>query len=300
MPVRAGAFLEREVPGARVLAPMQTSWYLMFASPSSRFLIDGRVPFYGPAHVREVGRALTVPEALAPALERYRVDAVVLEFASSETQVALHTLPTVQGYYPVAIEDDHVLFLAGLPGRERLIERHVFAALPPTLDPAPLLRPDAPVTTMVDELGRLEDDPRARAISSWYRGILGLRTLSRGPGAGFRVPDGPAERQIADAAADDLARAAAHYPKVPGVHAYRALAAVAACRPDEVSAAARAARLEGGNRESIFAEVEMALRSGDGAPAQELLRAAQADPRAAGDPWLAGLSADLEAGVRCP
>jgi hypothetical protein len=300
MPVVAGHVLETELQGARVLAPIQTSWYLMFASPSSRFLVDGRVPFYGVGHIQEVGAALSLPDRLEPLLVQYGVDTLVLEFSSSETQVALINLTRIDGYYPVSIENDHVLYAAYVPGREALIEGRAFQALPPRLDPMPLLAPEAPVEMMRAEMERLDRGGHANAIRAWYGGILSLRVLSRGIGAGFRAPATDAERSSAEEASQELARAAAHYPLVPVVHAYRGLAAVAACDPEAVSAAVERARAEMGNREATLAEVEMALRSGNEAPARELLTAAQSDPRAQGDPWLDALRRDLEAGVRCP
>jgi hypothetical protein len=300
LPVVAGHVLETELEGARVLAPIQTSWFLMYASPSSRFLVDGRVPFYGIEHLQEVGRALSLPDELEPLLVRYGVDSLVLEFSSSETQVALINLTRIDGYYPISIENDHVLYAAYVPGREALIERRTFQALPPRLDPTPLLAPGAPVETMRSEMERLERGGHADAIRAWYEGILSMRPLSRGIGAGFRAPATDGERDAAERASASLSRAAAHYPLVPVVQAYRALAAVAACDREAVRTSVERARAEMGNREATLAEVEMALRGGNETPARELLSAAQNDPRTRGDAWLAALRRDLEAGVRCP
>ena len=35
---------------------------LMFAAPSAKLLVDGRVPFYGPEMIREVGEAFANPD----------------------------------------------------------------------------------------------------------------------------------------------------------------------------------------------------------------------------------------------
>jgi hypothetical protein len=277
---------------------MQTAWYLMYASPSSRFLIDGRVPFYGPEHVREVGQAMTGAGNLRELLVRYRVDSVVFDFTSSDTQGALRSMTGIEGYYPIAIEDDHVLFAAFLPGREALFDRRVYRVLPPALDPAPLLGETAPVTRLEDEVSRLGEDGHTDAIRAWYAGILNLRPLSRGLAAGFRAPSDEATKRHALDASDLLSRAAEHYPAVPIVHAYAALAALAACRPLEVAEASERARQEGGNREAALAVVEMALRTGDEGPAVEMLAAAS-DPMLRNDPWLEAIRADLEADVRC-
>jgi hypothetical protein len=300
LPSLAARVLEREMPGARVLAPMQTSWYLMYATPSARFLVDGRVPFYGPRHIGEVGRGLSMPGELEPLLMRYRVDALVLEITSSETQVALASLARIEGYYPVSIENDHVLFAAYLPGREAMVQARAFRALPVRLDPTPLLAVDAPVALFRDEIARLDRGPHTQAIRSWYEGVLSLRPLSRGEGAGFGAPNDEASRARAQRTERALGVAAAHYREVPIVHAYHALAAVAACRPDAVQAAAERSRRESTSREATFAVVEMALRDGDEAPARALLAEVERDPDLSGDPWLAALRRDVAARVRCP
>ncbi len=299
LPVVAGRVLERDLRGARVLAPIQTSWYLMYASPSSRFLVDGRVPFYGVDHLHEVGRALSVPDQLEPLLVRYGVDTLVLEFSSSETQIALMNLTRIEGYYPISIEDDHVLYTAYVPGREALIESRAFRTLPPRLDPTPLLAPEAPVEAMRVEIERLDPEGHADAIRAWYEGVLAMRELSRGMDGGFRAPANDAERRLAETALADLSRAAPHYPLVPIVHAYRALSAVAACDPAAAKNAIAQAHSLGESRETLLAGVELALRTGDEAPARELLAAAEQDPRADADPWLAAVQQDLATGVRC-
>jgi len=299
MPVAAARVLEEDLPGSRVLAPVQTSWYLMFASPSSRFLVDGRVPFYGPAHMAEIHRAMNLVDQFEPLLVRYRVDALVFDFATSETQLAIANAARTEGYYPLSIENDHVLFAALMPGREGIFERRAFRALPPLLDPRPLLDPQAPIDAMRAEITRLEESPHTDAIRGWYEGVIALRGLWRGEGAGFRAPDDEASRTLADRASRDLDRAAPHYPLVPIVHSYRALAAVAACRPEVAFEAAEGARRDGGDRVASLATVEMALRTGDEGPARELLSAATSDPALADDPWLAAIRRDLEAGVRC-
>jgi len=299
LPVAAARTLEEDLPGSRLLAPIHTSWYLMFAAPSARLLVDGRVPFYGAPHITEVRDAFFNPPLLARLLERHRIDAVVLDFSSSGTQAAIATLAGTEGYYPISIENHHVLFAAFTPGREALFQRRAFRVLPPRLDADPLLADNAPVAAMHAEIARLGQSPETAAIRAWYEGVLALRALRRGGGAGFRAPDTEASRALAEEASRNLDRAARQYPLVPLVHSYRALAAVAACHPDTARAAIEDSLLDGENREASIATVEMALRLGDEGPARDLLGAAEDEPALAGDPWLAALGRDLEAGVRC-
>ena len=44
----AADVINEHLEDPRILAPIQDSWPLMFAVPDGRFLVDGRVPFYGP------------------------------------------------------------------------------------------------------------------------------------------------------------------------------------------------------------------------------------------------------------
>lgn len=302
LPWAAGHYLRRNVPNARILAPMEVSWYLMFADPSARFLIDGRVPFYGAEHVQRVGIALHDPALLESVIGAYDIDAVVLDFGSSAWISTTAYMRAMPQFFPVALENDFVTFVRATPSNGALIESTRYRTIAPELDPAPLLAPDAPLRDLGRELARLERSENAGAFAAWIRGMLALRVLARdAANAGFFAPRDAREREIAERASDDLSRAGRHYRLVPVVQAYRALAAVAACRSDEAKSALDDAMLEGGNREALLAGMELDLRMGDSTRVRALLEEAAGDEQAASDPWLRALGDDLaRPEVRCP
>jgi hypothetical protein len=163
-----------------------------------------------------------------------------------------------------------------------------------------VLAPDAPVDAIRAELSRLEREEGARALASWVRGLLSLRSFARGGiDAGFFAPRDDDERARATRASRDLEHAGRHYPLVPIVQAYRALAAVEACRTDEAREALERAAIEGGTREALLATMELDLRSGDRAKVRALLAEAAGDAEANADPWIGALREDLANDVRC-
>ncbi|MEZ4338593.1 MAG: hypothetical protein R3B82_18380, partial [Sandaracinaceae bacterium] len=83
VPAEAGEHVARELGEVRVFGSMPTEWYLMLAAPEARVLVDGRVPFYGPEHVREATRALGVPWVIEPYLRRFPIEAIVVQHSAT-------------------------------------------------------------------------------------------------------------------------------------------------------------------------------------------------------------------------
>ncbi|UJR86375.1 Hypothetical protein I5071_84700 [Sandaracinus amylolyticus] len=301
VPAEAGAHVDRELGEARVLASMPSAWYLLHAAPHARVAIDGRVPFYGPAHVQASTDALGTEGALLPYVERFGVDTIVVHHTSTIETAAVRTLPRDPRFVRTWIDASYAVYVRRDLAAARGIDPARLDALPVGYEPAAILgASDAQVAAIREDLGHLGEGPDARAFAAFVRAMLRVRPLARDAGwAGYRAPIDDAERASVDLAHRELALTRARIGRVPVVAAQSALVAALACRLDEARTLLDEARRDGEVRETIFGGVELALRDGDRDAVRAFLVEARAMPGAAGDPWIAAIDRALSEGVSC-
>lgn len=301
LPAASGRFLKRHAPDARVLAAIDDAWYLMFAAPNAKFLVDGRVPFYGAQHVSRMASAFLSPPLLTQVIKQYAVDAVVIEYAAKGQQQAVMALQALPEWHMVWIEDHHVLFVKASPKRQHWLSAYALNILRPAYTPQILTETENAQALAEHELQRLSHDKNSRKYVSWMQALLLMKPLARqGIEAGFRAPRNDQEREQAIKASELLEHIAIDFNYIPMVQAYRAMAALAACNLEQVHDALGDAREQGDNREALLTEIELLLRSGDTHIVKQKLEQARQFPQAATDPWLSAIQDDLLAHVACP
>ena len=284
----------------RVLSAIEDAWYLMFAVPDARFLVDPRLPFYGPEHVAHVRFAVENPAALPMLLARFRVDTVVVHHTLQPFGPLMHAMERMPGFHLASIEDRHALFVS-----DRLQLRAGASAEPLALagyEPDWLLAADAARERAV--LGLLERLPRHEnneGYRGFVRGLLAIKPLLR-PGLhnGISAPRDAQQAQVLARAQGWLARAAEHAGGVQAVHAYHALVAAARCDLATAERAIALATVHGHSRETLLGAREIALRRGQQADVASFVERAQQEPGAAGDGWLAALAAGSRSAPHCP
>jgi hypothetical protein len=299
-PAASAAWLRQHLPDARILAVMPDAWDLMFSLPRAKFLIDGRTPFYGPAHVRHVQRAWGSARALRELLDSTGTDVVVAQPMVSEQQPALRALLGYEDFRLVMIEDRHCVFAKRSERRSQLLASRALHWLRPGYAADWLLAANADPVAITRELDRLGQHPNVQAYRAWVLGMLAARPLARAEGrAGLAAPRSP-EQQASVVRALALVRAAdATLDGVPSVSAYHALLATAACQLDEARAVLTRAAADGNARELALGAEELALRDGHAAQVRAFLTQARALPAAVGDAWLAALQTALESAPPC-
>jgi len=268
LPVASGEWLRAHVRHPRVLAAIEDSWYLMFAVPDAHFMIDGRVPFYGPAHVGRINLAFASPPHLRALVDHDRVDTIVARITSKAQHVMLSTLLQAPDFTLVTLEDAHCVFvrdvavMASGDKPQRL-------ALQPTYEPGWLLHADsAGKAAILAELARLPAHENTQGYRGWVQSVIALEPFMRpGQDSGLRPPGDAAEVAVFRVAEAGLGRAARAAQFVPVVHAYHALVAAALCHLDDVRA---------------------------------FLARAESMPQAKADVWLAALREGLRVPPRCP
>ncbi|HKP56218.1 MAG TPA: hypothetical protein VJV78_05850 [Polyangiales bacterium] len=293
LPAGSGAWLARHRPEARVFAAMEDSWYLMFATPRAKVLMDGRVPFYGPEHMFAMFRAWLDGASLQRTIAQTHTDVVIVQPALAEHQTALRSMLAARDFQLVLLENKHALFVKDttLPG---------IRALVPGYDAQWLLAASADVPAIRGELARLRVEPNAGLYVAWIDALLALRPLARAEGrAGFAPPSSRSELAMARRALELLRPLRAVLEDVPSLSAYRALAAVLACELGEAERVLDDVRDEDASRETVFARQELHLRRGQLAEVRAFIDKARAVPEAAGDAWLASLTAALVSPPRC-
>lgn len=302
LPGDAAEHVEHELGEARVLGSLPTSWYLLFAAPSARVLVDGRVPFYGPEHVQAAADALTTPSVLWHLIERFGVDTVVVQHTSPDEAGAATALASDPRVVRSWIDGSYAVYVTRALAERRAIDPRRFDALPGAYEPAAILgADDARAAAIREDLANLGEGPDARALAAFVRAMLRLRPLAREAGwAGYRAPRDEAERAQAETALAELEATRGRVGRVPVLAAHATLVAALACRLDDARRLLDEARRDGEVRETIFAEAEIALRAGDAEAVRSFVAAARGVPGAAGDPWLAALERALSEGVRCP
>jgi hypothetical protein len=293
LPAASGAWLARSRPHARVFAAMEDSWFLMWAAPTVKHLIDGRVPFYGPTHMRAMFKNWSSDASLQKTIADTRTDAVIVQPLIAEHQAALASMLKAPDFRLVVIENKHALFVRA-QGKDdadtRAATDSALHELEPGYSATWLLARAADVGAIRRELVQLRSEPNAAAYVAWVDAILALRPLARADGrGGFTPPVTRSEHAGVDFALERLRPLRARLEDVPSLSAYHALAALLACKLDEAEDVLDDVRDEDTSRETTFAAQELALRRGDVDEVKAFIAAARAVPEAANDPWLAGL-----------
>ena len=294
----AADVIKEHMEEPRILAPIQDSWPLMFAVPDGRFLIDGRVPFYGPEFIRQVTNSFSEPSALNEVLQGYEVDTVVVDHTRAGQSAAVEFLWRSPDWGLGQVQDRQSLFLR--------------RASAPSLQPLRIVGPGYRVGRLLDpgvsnedielEASRVGRHPNSKAIQGWIHGLRLLRPLVREGGrAGVRRYRTDDEREAARQAYRSLSEAADIYPGFTSIELYRAMAAMAACDELHAREALEWAAYSGETRETSLVAVELALRTGEGsqrvAAEAHVARLLERDPSAR-DPWVAAIATDLQ--TRCP
>jgi hypothetical protein len=276
---------------------MEDSWFLMWAAPHTRQLIDGRVPFYGPSHMLAMIQNWSTGPSLQRTIEATHTDAVIVQPILTEHQTALASMLKSTEFRLVMIENKHALFVRAAsetPDQTRAAADDALQVLSPGYSAPWLLSGTADVRAIREELVALRAEPNARAYVAWVDALLALRPLARAAGrAGFAPPVTRSERAGADFALEHLRPLRAVLEDVPSLSAYHALAATLACELDEAERVLAGIRDEDSSRESTFAGQELALRRGDRDSVRAFVHAARAVPEARDDVWLAALERQL-------
>jgi hypothetical protein len=300
LPAGSASWLRDERPDARILAAMEDSWYLMFALPRARFLVDGRTPFYGADHIRLVVRSIRSPSLLRETLDRFGVDTVVVQHSFRGHQQMLRAMRGLESWALVMIEDRHAVFARERPGGEFSPGAHALDALVPAYEAGFVLDPAADTAALRRELARLSGRPNTSGYAGWVKALLQLRPLARSGGkAGLREPENKGERRAAASALQDLRSLAEKVTDVPSIEIHLALAALSLCRLDEARRALERASAEGGSREALLLGQEIALRQGREPDVRDFLQRARSLQGTEDDPWLDALDDMLRTPPRC-
>ena len=165
-PAASAAWLLVHLPDARIFAVMQDAWDLMFSLPQAKFLIDGRTPFYGPAHVRRVQRAWGSPRELRALLDATKTDVVVAQPNVTEQQPALGALLGFEDFSLVLIEDACTcVFARRSQRRSQLLASAALRVLRPGYAADWLLATDADTSAIARELEGLGQHPNLARVS---------------------------------------------------------------------------------------------------------------------------------------
>ncbi len=296
-PAASADVIERNVEGARILASIEDSWFLMFAAPSGRLLIDGRVPFYGPEMMQRVSGSFADPELLARQLGEYDLNTVVIDHTRSDHIAATEYLSGRADWVLAFIEDGHSLFVR----RDASPQLEPFRILGAGYRTGRILDASVPDAALSAEIGRIGAQENTASIHAWHEGLALLRPLARDHGrTGTRIHRDPEEKAMARAAYERLGIPAASFPGFTSVELHRAMAALSACDVDEARIALGRARYGGETRETSLLGLELGLRAGDDVERSDAaahLEQLQANPQSRIDPWVIAIAAD--SGVRC-
>lgn len=297
-PWASSEIIEERVERPRILASIEDSWFLMFAAPSAKLLIDGRIPFYGPDMIRQVAQSFADSSLLSAELAEYDVNAVVIDHTRSDHVAAAEHLHRRPDWALGFVEDGHSLFIR----RDASPELHPFEIVGPGYRAGRLLDSRLPDAAVEAEVQRLGSQLNTAAIHAWHRGLQLLRPLAReGDRAGFRIYQSSAERDRARAAYELISVPAERYPGFTSIELFRGMAALSACDLTEARQALGRAIYGGGHtRETSLLAVEISLRAGNEperrAAAAQLARL-RAHPKSRDDPWVVAIAENV--GARC-
>jgi hypothetical protein len=290
--------IERNVEHPRILASIEDSWFLTFAVPSGRLLIDGRVPFYGPEMIQRVAQSFTDPALFTEQLAAYDINTVVIDHTRSDHVVATEHLSGRKDWALAFVEDGHSLFVRGdvSPGLEPF---EILGAGYRTGQVLEARLSDPEVSLEVERLGL---QLNTASIHAWHQGLQLLRPLARdGDRAGMRRHRGSGEQARARAAYERLSVAANSYPGFTAIELYRAMAALSACDTAEARRALGRAAYGGQTRGTSLVALELSLRAGEGPERSAAVAHAErlrVHPEIRDDPWVAAIVSDVD--VRCP
>ncbi len=290
--------IEEQVEQPRILAPIQESWPLMFAVPSGRFLVDGRVPFYGADFIRKVTNSFSDADSLSALLGAYDINVVVLDHTDGAQAAAIEHLRRLPDWSLGQVQDRQSLFVrdGSAPSLQPL------EVVGPGYRVGALLDPNVSDSDIEADAEHVGHHQNSKAIQGWIQGLRHLRAFVRdGERAGARMYRNEVERETARRAYRFLSDAAAMYPGFTSIEFHRALAAMAACDEVEAREALAWAAYSGQTRATTMASVELALRVGD--ESERAAAVAQVgrwseDPQTASDPWTRALLRDRD--LRCP
>jgi hypothetical protein len=294
----AAKVVDQHLEEPRILAPIQDSWPLMFAVSGGRFLIDGRVPFYGPEFIRAVTNSFSDQVAFERVLRTYDVNAVVVDHTRAGQTAATELLWRSPDWALGQVENRQSLFIRAADSQ----------SLKPLVVVAPgyrvgrLLDSDVSEGDITLEVEHVGEAPGSGAIQAWIAGVRSLRPLARdGDRAGIRLYQTAEEREAARKAYRLLSQAVEAYPGFTSIELYRAMAATAACDVTEARTAVSRAKHARQTRDTVLVEVELDLRAGDAVAterAKEHVRWLASHPGSDDDAWVVALAADLD--TRCP
>lgn len=302
-PRAAGELLAKHAPAPRVFAAMQDSWFTMFAAPQSRFVIDGRVPFYGPDYVTRVGQAFASERAFDSLTRELDVNVVIAGHAAAGEQQLDAYVARAQAYGLVMIEDLQATYARdGALDPAYTRENPPLRVLRPGYDIGWLLALDGSQhEALTGELARLARHTGTSGYRGWVQGLLALAPLKRGgPSDGFRWPRSPSEWRRYQYARPLIAEADRRAPDVPVVAAMHAAISAVFCDFEAAEGAVERAMKEQASRQPLLVAQEIALRRGRVDQVRKVLRAVHAAPQSAGDPWLHELSEGLKRPPSCP
>ena len=294
----AADVLNEHVTAPRILAPIQDSWPLMFAVPSGLFLVDGRVPFYGPEFIREVANAFSDPIAFQDILARYDVNAVVVDHTRAGQAAAVEYLRRSPRWLLGQVQDRQSLYVR----EDASVTLQPLEAVGPGYHPGRLLESTTSNADIEREIRWVGHHQSSQAIEGWIEGLRLLRGLARdGNRAGIRRYQTHDERQAARSAYAALTKAAQIYPGFTSIELYRGMAALSACDVEEARDALARAAYSGETRGTALASLELVLRGGD--EGQRSAAIGQVDrlltrPQSQNDPWLVAIREETD--VRCP
>ena len=283
-PHACAGWLRDHAPNAHLYAAMDDGWYVLFVSPQTKVILDGRVPYYGVEHVRRVAEALVGQRSLREEVDSAGANALLLRRTSSRYQKSLAGAESWDDWSVACVENRHALFV-----KDGLVSHKNLNLLPLRYDPAELV---STVQSKGEQavLQQLQGLPRTASSSAyihWVEATAELVTLTGGMSwsAGVPVAKGAQKAKLGrvegllDDALEDLGG-------LPAIELQHVVALSALCRLDEAEARLDKLRNAGGTREGILARVEIALRRGDEQPLQTLLSSASSDERVSQDPWL--------------
>jgi hypothetical protein len=284
-PKGAGAWLAAHHPSARVMASMEDGWFLMSMLPGARFVVDGRSTFYGADYLSELAQDFADPRRYVQRIARDRVDAVILRFTQESELGLVAALEHHPAFVRTLVENDHVLYVRRGPGSPQV------ATLPLAYDLGWLSLAHAEsAPAQAAELARYARLPNTEGYVAFYRGVGLLRSLARpGEHNGLRVPVTLEETACLAQALPHVESAQRALPHVPAVAVLTALVRTLRCDLQGARHALDIARADQESRETLFVAQEIAAREGDTAGIAAFIQAAERDPRAAGDAWLADL-----------
>jgi hypothetical protein len=289
---------EQMIEHPRILASIEDSWFLMFAVPSAKLLIDGRVPFYGPEMIRRVGESFANVPLLAAELAEYHVNTVVIDHTRSDHMAAAEHLDRKADWILGFVEDGHSLFVR----RDAAPQLEPFVIVGPGYRTGHLLDARVPDEDVEAEVGRLGWQLNTTSIHAWHQGLTLLRPLAReGDRAGIRMAQNAVEREQARAAYELLSVPARRYPGFTTIELFRAMAALSACDVSEARQALGRAMAAGQTRETSLVLLEISLRAGAEAERSAglaQLKRLRMHPESRDDPWVAAIARNLA--ERCP